>query len=349
MWDTFHLPVLNHSEGIFRIPLNYFILPFLVLVLSSLLFFGNSNPTLYAHHPSEFLDYTVDRNVGDAFGRVSDITISMNCMDCFISSYSMMLPSFSSDRSGLISSLSKSTSSSLSPHNSHQSPCSSCCRLCSACSSAFVREYVMAGHSTVITLPPHPLGLLLIAALSITLLVVSIISTMLTTGSRMSSIPSMLIFLVVLCVSFQSVLGYGFTKECSMYLSEDDHLVCNEVYPGRYAAECEEGYYYNEATYSCVEDTSSLCPIISDEYHMCILADGDSSLSLGCRSAWYGDECDQLYQVHIPDALFRSDVCSMTDHNTEPKCDVSAFEMAACDNYCYVSSYSSHIKTIEGY
>ncbi|GKT27618.1 hypothetical protein ADUPG1_013928, partial [Aduncisulcus paluster] len=307
MWDTFHLPVLNHSEGILRILLDYFILPFLVLALSCLLFFGNSNPTLYAHHPSEFLGYTVDRNVGDTFGRVSDITISMNCSDCFISSYSMMLPSFSSDSSGLIISLSESTSNSLSPHNAHQSPCSSYCRLCSTCSSAFVRGYDIAGHPNsynlareisndlahsidILSCPtmplsedhsflqPHPLGLLLIAALSITLLVVSIISTMLTTGNRMNSIPSMLIFLAVLCVSFQSVLGYGFSEECSMYLSEDDHLVCNEVYPGRYAAECEDGYYYNEATYSCdIEDTTYQCPTISDEYHMCILADGDSS------------------------------------------------------------------------
>ncbi|GKT32698.1 hypothetical protein ADUPG1_006784, partial [Aduncisulcus paluster] len=43
-----------------------------------------------------------------------------------------------------------------------------------------------------------------------------------------------------------SVLGDGFSEECSMYLSDDDHLVCNEVYPGRYAAECEDGYFYDE-------------------------------------------------------------------------------------------------------
>ncbi|GKT37361.1 hypothetical protein ADUPG1_010161, partial [Aduncisulcus paluster] len=268
-------------------------------------------------------------------------------------------------------------SNSLSPHNAHQSPCSSCCCLCSTCSSTFVRGYDMAGHPNsynlareiandlshsidILSCPtmplsedhsflqPHPLGLLLIAALSITLLVVSIISTMLTTGNRMNSIPSMLIFLAVLCVSFQSVLGYGFSEECSMYLSEDDHLVCNEVYPGRYAAECEDGYYYNEATYSCdIEDMTYQCPTISDEYHMCILADGDSSLSLGCRSAWYGDDCDQLYQVHIPDALFREKVCNYAGYDTsaDPLCDVSEFEMAQITN---MKASTLHISTFEG-
>ncbi|GKT35070.1 hypothetical protein ADUPG1_008303, partial [Aduncisulcus paluster] len=361
MWDTFHLPLLIDSEGILRILLNYFILPFLVLVLSSLLFFGNSNPTLYAHHPSEFLGYTVDRNVGDAFGHVSDISISMNCRDCFISSYSMMLTSFSSDRSGLIISLSESTSSSLSPHSAHQSPYSSCCRLCSACSSAFAPGYVMAGHPNrydlsreiandlthsidILSCPtmplsedhsflhPHPLGLL-IAALSITLLVVSIISTMLTTGNRMNSIPSMLIFLAVLCVSFQSVLGYGFSEECSMYLSEDDHLVCNEIYPGRYAAECEEGYYYDQGDYSCVYDTNTDCPSDMNDHQMCVKTTEDLITS-DCRSAWYGDDCDQLYQVHIPDPLFRGTVCTAADYSYSP-CDVSEFEMAAIGGYFY--------------
>ncbi|GKT28083.1 Acidic leucine-rich nuclear phosphoprotein 32 like protein, partial [Aduncisulcus paluster] len=376
MWDTFHLPVLNNSEGIFRIPLNYFILPFLVLVLSSLLFFGNSNPTLYAHHPSEFLGYAVDRNVGDAFGHVSDITISMNCRDCFISSYSMMLPSFSSDSSGLISSLSESTSSSLLPHNAHLSSCSSCCRLCSACSSAFAPGYVMAGHPNrynlareiandlthsidILSCPamplsedhsflhPHPLGLLLIAVLSITLLVVSIISTMLTTGSRMNSIPSMLIFLAVLCVSFHSVLGYGFSEECSMYLSEDDHLVCNEVYPGRYAAECEEGYYYDQGEYSCIEDTVGECPSDMNDHQMCVKTTEDLITS-DCRSAWYGDDCDQLYQVYIPDELFREKVCDYAgyDITLDPLCDVSEFEIAGISGTFH--SNSSHFISFEG-
>ncbi|GKT27626.1 hypothetical protein ADUPG1_013934, partial [Aduncisulcus paluster] len=150
-------------------------------------------------------------------------------------------------------------------------------------------------------------------------------------------------------ISFQSVLGYGFSEECSMYLSEDDHVVCNEVYPGRYAAECEDGYYYNEATYSCdIEDTTYQCPTISDEYHMCILADGDSSLSLGCRSAWYGDDCDQLYQVHIPDPLFRGKVCNYAGYDTtaDPLCDVSEFDMAGISGQFNVAN--KHISSFEG-
>ncbi|GKT35632.1 Acidic leucine-rich nuclear phosphoprotein 32 like protein, partial [Aduncisulcus paluster] len=157
-----------------------------------------------------------------------------------------------------------------------------------------------------------------------------------------------LIFLIFLSSSFQSVLSAEFSEECSMYLSEDDHFVCNEVYPGRYTAECEDGYYYNEATYSCdIEDTTYQCPTINDEYHMCILADGDSSLSLGCRSVWYGDDCDQLYSVHIPDKLFRGKVCDAAgyDITVDPLCDVSEFEMAGINEQ--FNCGNAHTTTLE--
>ncbi|GKT36817.1 hypothetical protein ADUPG1_009715, partial [Aduncisulcus paluster] len=160
------------------------------------------------------------------------------------------------------------------------------------------------------------------------------------------SIPTILIFLVVLSLSFQSVLCDGYlSNECSMYISEDDHLECNEVYPGRYAAECEEGYYYDEANYSCyAEDATYVCPSIND-YHMCALVDGDSTPTAECRSAWYGDDCDELYSVHIPDKLFRGKVCDAIG-NSDPLCDVTEFEMAGINGYFY--SYGSHITSFEG-
>ncbi|GKT35667.1 hypothetical protein ADUPG1_008778 [Aduncisulcus paluster] len=142
--------------------------------------------------------------------------------------------------------------------------------------------------------------------------------------------------------SFHSALGYGFSENCSMYLGEDDHLVCNEPYPGRYAAECENGYYYDEASYLCVEDTLSQCPSISDEYHMCILYEGDSTPSLGCRSTWYGDDCDQLFEVHIPDKLFRSMICNRAWY-LETDCDISEYKMAYINDgnvdFGLISSY----------
>ncbi|GKT34788.1 hypothetical protein ADUPG1_008077, partial [Aduncisulcus paluster] len=143
-------------------------------------------------------------------------------------------------------------------------------------------------------------------------------------------------------------LHYGFSEECSLYLSEEDHQVCTEVYSGRYAAECEDGYYYDEATYSCVEDSESLCPSDIDEYHMCILADEGSAPSLGCRSAWYGDACDQLYSVHIPDKLFRKRICSDAgyDVSVDPFCDVSEFEMGGISGKIFADK--SHITTLIG-
>ncbi|GKT28189.1 hypothetical protein ADUPG1_000492, partial [Aduncisulcus paluster] len=198
------------------------------------------------------------------------------------------------------------------------------------------------------SLLPQPLrGLLLlsfllflVAALSITLVVIGLVVRM------RSSIPTILIFLVVLSLSFQSVLCDGYlSNECSMYISEDDHLECNEVYPGRYAAECEDGYYYDQGEYSCVEDTNTDCPSDMNDNQMCVkTADGDVITS-DCRSAWYGDDCNQLYSVHIPDTLFRGKVCDAIS-NSDPLCDVSEFEMAAISGIFY--SYSSHITTFEG-
>ncbi|GKT19264.1 hypothetical protein ADUPG1_011471, partial [Aduncisulcus paluster] len=123
-------------------------------------------------------------------------------------------------------------------------------------------------------------------------------------------------------------------------------MTCQEVSSGRYAAECDDGYYYDEASYSCVEDTLSQCSSYIDGHRMCVLPDdGSTAPSLGCRSVWYGDECDDMYSVHIPDKVFRGKVCDAIS-NSDPLCDVSEFEMAGISGeFC---SFSSHITSFEG-
>ncbi|GKT13231.1 Acidic leucine-rich nuclear phosphoprotein 32 like protein, partial [Aduncisulcus paluster] len=146
-----------------------------------------------------------------------------------------------------------------------------------------------------------------------------------------------------------STLVPVYSPECDRTFTIDDHLECNEVYPGRYAAECEDGYYYDEANYSCyAEDATYVCPSINDDYHMCVLVDGDTTPTAECRSAWYGDDCDQLYSVHIPDKLFRGKVCDYAgyDITVDPLCDVTEFEMAGISGYIY--SFNSHITSFEG-
>ncbi|GKT37377.1 Acidic leucine-rich nuclear phosphoprotein 32 like protein, partial [Aduncisulcus paluster] len=139
-----------------------------------------------------------------------------------------------------------------------------------------------------------------------------------------------------------------YSAECDRTFIIDDHLECNEVYPGRYAAECEDGYYYDQGEYSCFYDTNTDCPSDMNDNQMCVkTADGDVITS-DCRSAWYGDDCDQLYSVHIPDTLFRGKVCDYAgyDITVDPLCDVSEFEMAGINGKFYSSG--SHIKSFEG-
>ncbi|GKT22526.1 hypothetical protein ADUPG1_012146 [Aduncisulcus paluster] len=105
-------------------------------------------------------------------------------------------------------------------------------------------------------------------------------------------------------------------------------MTCNELYPGRYSFECKNEYYYDEYSRKCVFDSAKLCPLYTSGHHMCIwYANGGSRPSLGCRSAWYGDDCDQLYSVHIPDKLFREKVCEEAGYGAT-LCDVTEFEMA---------------------
>ncbi|GKT27946.1 hypothetical protein ADUPG1_000304, partial [Aduncisulcus paluster] len=72
-----------------------------------------------------------------------------------------------------------------------------------------------------------------------------------------------------------------------------------------------------------------LCNGCSDT-EMCVLEVGASSLTCGCRSVWSGDECNQIYQVYIPDENIRTEVCDLAGYDilTDPYCDISPYEMA---------------------
>ncbi|GKT25378.1 hypothetical protein ADUPG1_013019, partial [Aduncisulcus paluster] len=125
-----------------------------------------------------------------------------------------------------------------------------------------------------------------------------------------------------------STLVVTYSSDCARSFTIEDHMTCQEVSSGRYAAECDDGYYYDEASYSCVEDTLSQCSSYIDGHRMCVLPDdGSTAPSLGCRSVWYGDECDDMYSVHIPDKVFRGKVCDAAGYG-DTQCDITEFEMA---------------------
>ncbi|GKT27843.1 Acidic leucine-rich nuclear phosphoprotein 32 like protein, partial [Aduncisulcus paluster] len=169
-----------------------------------------------------------------------------------------------------------------------------------------------------------------------------------------------------------STLAYSDqTCYCSASVSSSDHQVCREVYPDQWAVECWNGYYLDKSTGECVaacdsgselDTESGTCVYMSAsvddairvqvcEGHsnmMPVLEEGASSITCGCRAAWYGDDCDQLYQVYIPDGLFRGKVCDAAgyDITVDPLCDVTEFEMAGINGY--FESSGSHITSVEG-
>ncbi|GKT33304.1 hypothetical protein ADUPG1_007260, partial [Aduncisulcus paluster] len=120
---------------------------------------------------------------------------------------------------------------------------------------------------------------------------------------------------------------------CSAPVSSVDHQVCREVYPDRWAVECWNGYYLDKATGECVEATDSnvyYSQVCEPEPNMmAVLEPGASVVACGCRSAWYGDNCDQLYEVHIPDFNLRSIICEKVGYSADSLCDVSEFEISS--------------------
>ncbi|GKT24732.1 hypothetical protein ADUPG1_012828, partial [Aduncisulcus paluster] len=143
------------------------------------------------------------------------------------------------------------------------------------------------------------------------------------------------------------------TCHCSASVSSSDHQVCREVYPDRWAVECWNGYYLDKSTGTCVEATDSSdiirCQVCERHSNMKpVLEVGATSITCGCRSAWYGDDCEELYQVYIPDEMFRAKVCKASEYSIsiDPLCDVSEFDMAEIDPG--FSPENHNITTLQG-
>ncbi|GKT27515.1 hypothetical protein ADUPG1_000069, partial [Aduncisulcus paluster] len=157
------------------------------------------------------------------------------------------------------------------------------------------------------------------------------------------------------------------TCNCSASVSSANHQVCREVYPNRWAVECWNGYYldkasgecvaacdsgyeYDTTTETCVSSSSSIDDAIRIqvcERHsnmMAVLEVGATSITCGCRATWYGDDCDQLYQVYIPDSQYRMRICQLTSHGFT-MCDVSEFEMAQIS---ILDAKNFSLRSIEG-
>ncbi|GKT24918.1 hypothetical protein ADUPG1_012881, partial [Aduncisulcus paluster] len=133
-----------------------------------------------------------------------------------------------------------------------------------------------------------------------------------------------------------SITSSDQTCHCSASVSSSDHQVCREVYPDRWAVECWNGYYLDKSTRECVEatDSSDIIRCQLCERHstmMPVLEEGASSITCGCRSAWYGDDCDQLYQVHIPSEDLRKTFCYKI-LSGYTNCDINEFEIASFKN-----------------
>ncbi|GKT19906.1 hypothetical protein ADUPG1_011597, partial [Aduncisulcus paluster] len=105
-----------------------------------------------------------------------------------------------------------------------------------------------------------------------------------------------------------STLVVTYSSDCARSFTIEDHMTCQEVSSGH---------------------TLSQCSSYIDGHRMCVLPDdGSTAPSLGCRSVWYGDECDDMYSVHLADLALRKEVCSLLTSG-DGLCDVSAFDFAA--------------------
>ncbi|GKT33310.1 hypothetical protein ADUPG1_007263, partial [Aduncisulcus paluster] len=185
-------------------------------------------------------------------------------------------------------------------------------------------------------------------------------------GNNICDIDGMVSELQAKFTALSSVTYSDQTCHCSASVSSADHQVCREVYPGRWAVECWHGYYLDKASGSCVAacasgyvyDTASATCVSSSsavddaircqvcEGHstmMPVLEEGNSSITCGCRTGWYGDDCDSYeFQLYIPDDNFRTSVCEAADYAEGTVCDISEFEMATLGSYsAYACSFSS--------
>ncbi|GKT35343.1 hypothetical protein ADUPG1_008520 [Aduncisulcus paluster] len=141
---------------------------------------------------------------------------------------------------------------------------------------------------------------------------------------------------------------YDQTCKCTAPVSSGAFQVCREIYPERWDVECWNGYYYHTNTNLCEpasDDTELIKTRVCERnpHKKAVYTDG--TLFCACRSAWYGDNCEYLYQVFIPDQTLRESVCLAAGYGST-LCDVSEFEMAGLTGL--FSATESAIVSVEG-
>ncbi|GKT34950.1 hypothetical protein ADUPG1_008209, partial [Aduncisulcus paluster] len=124
------------------------------------------------------------------------------------------------------------------------------------------------------------------------------------------------------CGDFSSEIGTFSSEEQTCHCEDiydedetysfyDEKTACNEIFTDYWSIECWAGYYYDEATSSCVLPTSdseiariNVCSRHSSTKPV-LINDGRTKISCECRDRWYGDDCDEVCPFG-----FLDDVCS---------------------------------------
>ncbi|GKT35724.1 hypothetical protein ADUPG1_008824, partial [Aduncisulcus paluster] len=140
------------------------------------------------------------------------------------------------------------------------------------------------------------------------------------------------------------------TCHCSATLTSSDHEVCREAYPDRWTVECWDGFYLDMTTMECVEaitdDEILRAEVCRREPNMMpILANPLHNITCGCRAPWYGDNCDQLYQIYLPSSNLRRWICGIFNNTWSSLCDMSEYQFAEVDR---IACSQSRIHTLEG-
>ncbi|GKT36821.1 hypothetical protein ADUPG1_009719, partial [Aduncisulcus paluster] len=153
---------------------------------------------------------------------------------------------------------------------------------------------------------------------------------------------------------------------CSEYGSFSSHKVCREVYDDRWSMECWNGFYYDEDNRECIRaceadyaadendecisssgapDNLTICGTCEADDKLMAVLNSSGDVECSCRTCWYDDSCESLYEVHIPSPDARKKICSYVGYG-ESLCDVSKLELTDFDGN-FVGDYNN-LTTVEG-
>ncbi|GKT21382.1 hypothetical protein ADUPG1_011890 [Aduncisulcus paluster] len=138
--------------------------------------------------------------------------------------------------------------------------------------------------------------------------------------------------------------------QCSEAISSSSHLICREIYPDLWIADCWKGYYLDKGTNQCVKacalgyslDTgtnectveddsiqysnSSICRLCESEQHkISILEKGNAHVTCSCMEGWSGDDCSTCAEGYVGDLcqyecpMVNGNIC-----NNQGQCQMSA-------------------------